>query len=199
MRNRLFQIAAAVALAMIAATCPAVRSDDAAKTHPRQILLIRHAEKPDGETSPDLSPRGKERANKLPELFKKSATRPHPFTTPEFIFATKDSKNSHRPVETVTPLAKSLGLTIDSKYEDKEFGKLADHLLKDKSVVNKTVLVCWHHGTLPELAVALGATDAPKKWDSNVFDRVWQLTYDEKGKVTYMDLPQHLLSGDSDK
>jgi hypothetical protein len=60
------------------------------------------------------------------------------------------------------------------------------------------VLIAWHHGKIPELAQALGVKDAPDKWNSKVFDRVWEITYDEKG-VIWKDLPQKALPGDSDK
>jgi len=200
MRARLSLIGVAVLLVGLACTNPAERSEDAAKTHPRQVLLIRHGEKPpEGDKSTDLNARGKERAAALPNLFKKSATRPQPFTTPDYIFATKNTKSSHRPVETVTPLARSLGLTISAEYTNDDYAKLADHLLKHTSYTNKTILVSWHHGKIPDLAHTLGASNAPNDWKGTVFDRVWQLTYDEKGKVTFLDLPQHLLPGDSDK
>ena len=43
------------------------------------------------------------------------------------------------------------------------------------------MLVCWHHGRIPELAAALGATKAPGRWGDAVFDRVWVVTFDGKG------------------
>jgi hypothetical protein len=57
------------------------------------------------------------------------------------------------------------------------------------------VLICWHHGKIPDLAKALGVFNPPK-WDGKVFDRVWQITY-TKGKASLADLPQMLLYGDS--
>src|SRR5579883_1195338 len=65
------------------------------KTFPARVLIIRHAEKPTG----------RERAAALYKLFEKSDGRPDPFPAPDFVFATEESKNSRRPVETVTPLA----------------------------------------------------------------------------------------------
>jgi hypothetical protein len=52
---------------------------------------------------------------------------------------------------------------------------------------------------IPKLAQDLRATDAPDSWKGSVFDRVWQITYDEQGKATIENRPQQLLSGDSDK
>jgi broad specificity phosphatase PhoE len=168
-----------------------------AKTYPAHVLIIRHAEKPEGD-SPDLSPRGKERARALRNLFKKSESRPKKFPTPDFIFAAKDSKKSHRPRETVKPLAKRLELKVNDDYADEDFAKLAHELLHDPRYAGKTVLVSWHHGKIPELAAKLGA-DAPKHWNDKVFDRVWRIDYDKSGKARFRDLPQQLLAGDSEK
>ena len=60
------------------------------------------------------------------------------------------------------------------------------------------MLISWHHGKIPELAAKLGA-DSPKHWNDKVFDRVWRIDYDKRGKARYRDLPQQLLAGDSDK
>jgi hypothetical protein len=39
----------------------------------------------------------------------------------------------------------------------------------------------------------------PKHWDQGVFDRVWQITFDDQGKATFADRPQNLLSGDHEQ
>ena len=101
-----------------------------------------------------LSPEGKKRADALPDLFKKE--RPDPFPTPDFILATHASKHSNRAVETVTPLAKALSLKVDATYADEEYPNLVEHLCTTPKYEGKTVLICWHHGTLPELAAKLG-------------------------------------------
>jgi hypothetical protein len=71
-------------------------------------------------------------------------------------------------------------------------------VLVDPQYAGKVVLIAWHHGKIPELARALGAIDAPDKWNAKVFDRVWELTYAD-GAATFQDLPQEALPGDSDK
>jgi hypothetical protein len=69
-------------------------------------------------------------------------------------------------------------------------------VLTNPKYADKVVLIAWHHGKIPDLAKALGVQDAPAKWNSKVFDRVWQITYDH-GKATWKDLPQDALPGDS--
>jgi hypothetical protein len=197
-----------VAAGLLALACcvflPAARSAGQAagegKTYPRRVLLIRHAEKPpDEDDSAHLSPEGKKRAERLHRLFEATEERPRPFRTPDYVFATANSKNSHRPVETVTPLARRLKLDVDSRYRDEDFAKLAHAIFHDPKYRGKTVLICWHHGTLPQLAGRLKAADAPDAWDKKVFDRVWEITYGEQGQATFHDRPQRLLAGDSTK
>jgi hypothetical protein len=185
----------AILVAVLAAGC-SLGADP--KTHPKTVLVIRHAEKPDDDTNIHLSAEGKKRAEALPELFKKSANRSDPFPTPDFIFATKVSKHSNRSVETVTPLAKALKLDIHSKFADDEIAKLVEHLYSEQKYDGKTVLICWHHGKIPELVTALGATKVPEHFKSSVFDQVWVVTFNDKGKTKPLVIRQQsLLPGDA--
>jgi phosphohistidine phosphatase SixA len=164
------------------------------QAQPGQVLIIRHAEKPDGDSA-DLSPEGQKRAEALPRLFMKSADRPDPFPTPDFIFATKMSKDSNRPIETVTPLAKSLNLDINARFADAEYAQLAAELLTNPRYTGKTVLVCWHHGKIRELAQELKVADVPEHWRDTMFDGVWVITYkDGNGKLKKRH--QGLMPGD---
>src|SRR5690349_20849493 len=98
-----------------------------AQTGPKQVLIIRHGEKPgdpgvDSPSDPrDLSTKGYERAGALAPYI------PATFPKPDFLFATQASKHSNRPVETITPLSAALGLTINSTYSNSaaDVGKLA--------------------------------------------------------------------------
>ena len=96
-------------------------------------------------------------------------------------------------------MARRLRLPVNSHYQTDEFAKLARDLLRDAKYASKTVLVCWHHGTAPELAAKLGATSAPPAWKGAAFDRVWEITYDDRGRATFRDRPQRLLAGDSSR
>ena len=133
-------------------------------------MIIRHGEKPEptttGEKDPNLSKRGYERADALAKAI------PEHFPKPDFLIATKRSKGSNRPVETITPLAKALHETIDSRFADKEFDQVAQDVLTNPQYAGKILLISWHHGKIPDLAKALGAKDVPEKWGDDVFDRV---------------------------
>jgi hypothetical protein len=199
-----------------------------AHTGPNQILLIRHGEKvgdpkKDDDGGRHLAIPGSARAAALPSLFVAALPqlscklyhkaenffgtyRPIPlkgktarFLTPNFIFATQRSKNSNRPIETVTPLATALNLPINEGYADNDadIKGMTGAILNEFAFAGKIVLICWHHGTIPDVAKALGIP-RPPKWDGKIFDRVWQITF-PKGKAALQDLPQQLLYGDSAK
>jgi hypothetical protein len=161
---------------------------------PATIMLIRHAEKP--AEGIDLAPAGFARAKALPQLFGGAgAAAPHNLPRPDFLFATHLSKNSNRPVETITPLSEVLKLPISHDVADKDYATLANELLSGK-YAGKVVLVAWHHGSLPGFAKALGATTPYDPWPETLFDRVWRIDYRD-GKATLTDLPQGLMAGDS--
>lgn len=178
----------------------------------------------DASGGPNLSIRGSARAATLPSLFLpaapeldcalttdtmlkhfgasynqvKSQGSPPRFAAPHFLFATQASDISNRPVETITPLSVALQIEINAEYLDSDYASLANHILNDKNskYVGKNVLICWHHGTIPDLANALGIKNPPK-WKVDVFDRVWRITYPESG-AKLKDHAQMLLYGDSD-
>jgi hypothetical protein len=198
----------------LAGTSAPAQGDAAKNTKcPQQVLIIRHAEKTAEKTDFHLSAQGKQRAEALDQLFAASDHRPAPFPRPDFIIAASDSNNSHRPLETVAPLAQRLKLPVNHTYDSKlpaagadgnGNGKagmlgLRDELFGNPKYFGKTILVSWRHGTIPELAKTLRANNAPATWDDNVFDRVWQITYDDQGSATFADRPQRLLPGDAEK
>jgi hypothetical protein len=196
-----------------------------ASAGPSLVMIIRHGEKlgdssSDKDGGPNLSIRGSARAAALPQLFA-PATTPYGcalspekqqsftgayepvqiagtgprFSTPAFIFATKASGGSNRPVETITPLSAALSLTYDDKHSNSDFAKVASDILTHSQYEGQVVLVCWHHGNIPALATALGVSNPPK-WPGSVFDRVWSITF-SNGTASLADDPQMLLYGDS--
>jgi len=84
-----------------------------------QVLLIRHAEKPDDDMRSDLSLKGQIRAAALAVYL------PNRFGRPTRLIATKGSAQSSRPVLTLTPLSLSLGLDLDTRFENDQYESLA--------------------------------------------------------------------------
>jgi len=171
---------------------PAIDAQSAAAATsqpPATILIIRHAEKlPNGDPtlSPDLSPAGYARAQLLLKAFLPLGVRPD-LPTPQYIFAAAPSSHSNRSALTVVPLADALHLQINQDFKDHDYAGLAAELLSGK-YAGKVVLVSWHHGKIPELATALGATPPYNPWPEDQFDRIWKIDYNN-GKAALHDLP----------
>jgi hypothetical protein len=202
-RLRISVLSMIVGLATVLSPSATVRASLAAQDAPSAktpvvVFIIRHAEKPVGEgKDPNLTPQGFERARALPSLFVMTpgANQPARFPRPNYLFAAAATKGSNRPIETITPLAQTLRLGINHDYVDAETGPLAKELMSGR-YAGKVVVVSWHHGEIPHLAQALGVTDAPKHWDPAVFDRIWEVRW-ENGQAHLTILPQHLLPGDA--
>jgi broad specificity phosphatase PhoE len=145
-----------------------------------QILLMRHAEKPDDPLDPNLSPAGRERAEKLVRYI------PETFGKPAWLFASAISKHSQRPFETIDPLAKSIDVPIDTSFADQDYAALAQELAANPRYDGKLILICWHHGNIPPLAHALKAKhgDYPNPWDPNVFNLI--LSFDFNAGVPHV-------------
>ena len=129
--------------------------------------------------------------------------------TPNFLFATKPSNSSSRPVETITPTAQALQflnndpkLKIHHKFTNDSAGIAA---LKAEILNNPTtygdqvILICWHHGMIPDLIQAFGvpACQLPwAKWPGTVFDLVFSITWPSNQPQLSV-APQQLLYTDS--
>jgi hypothetical protein len=185
------------------------------------IMLIRHAEKPDGDAqgvdedgNPDvdsLVPRGWSRAGALAVLF---APLP-PITNqllakPAVIYTSDPEKHrssggnrvgthSRRPFETITPLANKLGIAPILKFTRGEEAAMVDDVKK----VASPVLICWDHEEIPTIAAAIAGSQSPTarlQWPKKRFDVVWIFTSSDGGQTwTFDQLCQRLLDGDSDQ
>ena len=150
---------------------------------PAHIILIRHAEAPADPANPHLSPVGVKRAERLVAYI----TRDPAMTslgTPVAIFATQTTKddNGQRTQETVAPLARALKLPVQTPFHGKDFAAVAKLILANPAFAGKTVLICWNHEEIPQLAAALGVQPAPRKWKGSIFDQVYVISY-HKGKA----------------
>ena len=163
------------------------------------VLIIRHAEDP--ANGHGLSPRGEERAEAYKNYFQ-NFTVDSKRRQPETVLVAADSKQSHRPRLTVEPFAKAANLPIDSRFGNKQPTDLAAELRANHQ--GKVILICWHHGEIPDLLRALGA--APEtllpngKWPKTVYDWVIMASFDENGHAipeSTKRLSEHLLPGDS--
>jgi hypothetical protein len=165
------------------------------------VYLIRHAEKPEpgqqgvsvaGE--PDdagLTVRGWQRAGALVGLFAiADGASCHPLLArPRRLVAAVDAGRSHRPEDTLLPLAQCLGMEVQPLASN------GDPLVAAQALwaCGEDVLVCWRRRELPALARALlPAIDGlPTGWDKDCFDLIWVVQ-----PTSFTVVPQRLLAGD---
>jgi hypothetical protein len=174
------------------------------------IMIIRHAEKPikdqiQGVTKdgvPDkesLIVRGWQRAGALAAYFDPTSTSTRAATStlpvPTSLYATHPGSGSHRPLQTITPLSEKLNLRVNTDYgngDEEALGVAISH-------AGGTVLVAWHHETLPEIPQYLGlpvTPTPPTTWPDQQFDMVWVFT-STGSEWKFAQVPQALLSGDT--
>jgi hypothetical protein len=164
---------------------------------PAQVLIIRHGEKP--KKGNELNSAGRKRAVKLAPFFETNpAVNQYGQIAAIYAMAPKDATGTLRPIETVTPTAQALGLTLNTSFQKDEITALAQSILSNPLYNGRTVLICWEHDVIPTITAALGLETSPKSWDGDkVFDRMWILTYATDGSVRFQDVGEHVLSGDS--
>ncbi|KOS46240.1 hypothetical protein ACN38_g2770 [Penicillium nordicum] len=134
------------------------------------VYLIRHGEKPsDGGNG--LNAQGLERAQCLREVFGKNSE----YNITHIMAQTPKSNGKRaRPHDTVEPLAKDLGLTVDTSCgrDDPDCVKDVVDGYDGKGLAN--ILICWEHDALTDIAETLGVKDAPSYPDDS-FDIIWTL------------------------
>jgi len=163
---------------LVLSTLAAPISAQKPASRPAHIVLIRHAEKPDDSENPHLSEAGVKRAQALVSFITQDAQMTR-LGRPVAVFATQTTKddNGQRTQETVAPLAAALHLSVQTPFHGKDYAELAKLILSNTTFAGKTVVVCWNHEHIPELAAALGVRPTPSKWRGSVFDSVYVISY----------------------
>lgn len=164
--------------------------------YPAQVIIIRHAEKP--VTGQSLSLKGRERA---------AALVPYMLNTPEllrfgppaaiYVPAAPKETDSRRSLETVQGLSETLKIPYNDRYEVDDYRAMVNEVKANPAYVGKTILICWEHHVIPEIARALGSLMAPARWPGEIFDRTWVITFQPTGKSSFQNLPQRLMFGDT--
>lgn len=176
------------------------------------ILLVRHGEKPGDpgldapQDGPNLSPAGWQRAQAYVGYFNQfvatsldadSQARP---IAVDYIFASADHyQTSYRPRLTISPFADQ-PLTprpLSSCIPDGNYKDLVEQL-KGPDYDGKNILICWHHGTIVDLASCLLTADGQytppplpetscwppngAKWPKHEFGWLFQICFDSQGQ-----------------
>ncbi len=169
---------------------------------PAQVILIRHAEKPAEGTG--LSAQGFKRADALVNFFKTEAAVTR-YGTPVAIYAAapKNEDSSIRSIQTVTPLAQAIKVKIDDRFTRGQTNKIVRDLMENPAYDGRMVLICWQHTNLVEIAQNLALYNSsprvsiPQLWPDDAYDRVWILDLTKGQVVSFKNIPQRLLPGDS--
>ena len=125
---------------------------------PKQILIIRHGEKPKDKNFFGLSQQGLARSKYLVDYF----TNPieidgkQMFEKPDMIFCFDVHDGINRSRQLMQPLIDT-GIPFDDSINNGKNGtsKLVDEIFDDK-YENKTILVCWEHKIIPFLVKEIG-------------------------------------------
>jgi hypothetical protein len=149
---------------------------------PAQIILFRHAEKPADKANPHLSPEGVRRARLLVGFL---STNPvvNKYGKPVAIFATRTTKDDdgQRTQETVAPAAAALKLAVQTPFLGRQYKQLANRILGNPAYAGKTVVICWNHDVISELAAELGVSPKPPAWKAKEYDQVYVISF--RGKT----------------
>ena len=169
---------------------------------PKAVILFRHAEEPDDESSHRLSKKGYLRAQLIPSLFETNSVLKK-LGTPVALFAAgpKHKNKSIRSIETLAPLSVVLEIPINDRFIRDDFRDMINEINTNPDYNDQVVVVAWTHKILQDIAKEVGLKKAPS-YPSGQFDRVWVITFDggKKGqKAELHDFPQQLLPGDSKK
>ncbi|MES2125642.1 MAG: histidine phosphatase family protein [Pseudomonadota bacterium] len=134
---------------------------------PTVIFVSRHAEKGTNGNDPDLTAQGQLRAHNLAATLRKAGIT-HIFST-----------DTHRTRQTAQPLAGALGLPIQS-YDAKQPAALVQQL----KALGGISLVIGHSNTVPGLVKALGGEPHGEIDEATEFDRLYEITLGDDGKVS---------------
>ncbi len=185
---------------------PAVTATPGTAVAGKLVMIIRHGEKPDGsepgvdaggeQDDSSLTAVGWDRAHRLVGLFDPAQGPVRPgLARPAAIYAAgvTGEAEGQRTRETVTPLARALGIPLNTDLGRSDEKELA----KDVADQPGPTLICWQHGGIPEIVAAFPhvTPGPPQVWPDDRFDVVWTLTKTPDG-WRFAQLPELVLPQD---
>lgn len=160
---------------------------------PKKVIIIRHGEKVKGGNQLNL--KGYERAGALPYYFSGTPLYNDPPISHIFAPGLEEPDSSVRPIQTCTPVANHYDISLNINFKHTETQEIAQEILTNPKYNNATVLICWSHGHIRPIVLALGGED-PGAWKATIFDQVYLLTYDHSAKPKLQKILQKLMFGD---
>ncbi len=156
------------ALALTCLGCPSTPVKEQIKVQkPLIVFLVRHAEKVDSSSDPELSDEGKKRTEALADVLR-NANLEHVYST-DFI----------RTRDTAAPVAKANGVEVE-KYNSKDLEGFAKKLKE----AGGRHLVVGHSNTTPKLTKLLGGDAGAEIDEKSEFDRLYIVTIGKDGTVS---------------
>lgn len=146
----------------------------AAAAQSKTILLVRHAEKIDESQDPELSPEGKQRAERL--VKKIGRFRPGAFY----------STNYKRTRDTIAPLAARRRKPVQT-YDARQPQALIDEIMKSKT---KRFVIAGHSNTIPGLANLITKKELFKNLADSEFSVIWLIKLKD-GKIRKFELLEY--------
>lgn len=138
---------------------------------PTTILLVRHAEKvEDGSKNPPLAEKGSRRAAMIRELFAS--------TDFDGLYATP----FERTINTLKPLADTLGRTVETYDPNLDLVVLMDQLL-DKHA-GKSIFITGHSNTIPGMLNVLIGRNDYEDFTHDQYNDIFMVSLTEKGKAS---------------
>lgn len=138
------------------------------------LILVRHAEKVDDSADPELSPAGKERAERLIRTVGKY--RPGAFY----------STNYKRTRDTLAPLASKRKKVVQI-YDPRKPQELIDNILKSGT---KRFVISGHSNTVPALANLITKKELFKNLVDSEYSVIWLIKM-KQGKVIRFELLEY--------
>lgn len=199
MSQSLRRLAAYLALAVLLGPAASAYAAPAVET----VVLIRHGEKPPGGEG-RLDCQGLNRADRLPAVLAAAFDRPAAIFAPDPAQQKVDEGVSYdyrRPLQTVQPTARALGMTVDTRFGYRQIADL-QKALEAPEYSAATVIVAWEHKELVALARALmaangGSADVVPKWKGRDFDSIYvvRITRDDARTGASFELRKEGLDG----
>jgi hypothetical protein len=125
---------------------------------PRQIIIIRHGEKPRDKDNFGLSQQGFARSKYLVDYFTDPViiNGKQMYQRPQMIYCFNTHDGVNRSRQSMQPLIDT-GIQYDDELSNGKSGtqSLVDQIFDDKNQ-NKTILVCWEHKIIPFLVEEIG-------------------------------------------
>jgi len=164
-----------------------------AMAKPKNIIITRHADRPLADNC--LSLQGLERAAALAYYFAGTPLYNNPPISHVFAEFKGKENASIRSIQTCASIATHLKLPLNTSYNQKQIDEFVKEILTNPKYNDSSILICWNHRGINPLVQALGGED-PGKWEGDVFDQVYVLTYEGESKPKFQKILQKLMFGD---